>query len=384
MSNSIAKKDWSNSFNLVGKPIVNDYTFKIDEQSAKSSWIYNSMNLGVDCGEKHGTVYAEMMGGYSPESDNVRKVWGKNEDGGADFSTSIEVSWDDRFNEEILENVADLSMITVGLEKTDKGKTYYKKFLNEYDAIAYIKEHLTSDMVVNVKGTLKYSMYNDQTQIRKTINSIVLSSVDDPSKYRATFTQSILLDKESASLKKDNIDKDKGVMYVNARVLDYVKEYNGVEVRGQFPYNIQFEFEMPFDDQDKCKKIVDNVFKVKKGITQITFDGNFVEGGATVTATLDDIPDDIKALIDMGLYEESEALAKCSSNGNRERRMVLRKPAIKLIGEDRTPLIQKFEERYEESDLMLDCMVKGNDDNVPWDEEESESSGDDMDWLNDL
>lgn len=384
MSNSIAKKDWSNSFNLVGKPIVNDYTFKIDEQSAKSSWIYNSMNLGVDCGEKHGTVYAEMMGGYSPESDNVRKVWGKNEDGGADFSTSIEVSWDDRFNEEILENVADLSMITVGLEKTDKGKTYYKKFLNEYDAIAYIKEHLTSDMVVNVKGTLKYSMYNDQTQIRKTINSIVLSSVDDPSKYRATFTQSILLDKESASLKKDNIDKDKGVMYVNARVLDYVKEYNGIEVRGQFPYNVQFEFEMPFDDQDKCKKIVDNVFKVKKGITQITFDGNFVEGGATVTATLDDIPDDIRALIDMGLYEESEALAKCSSNGNRERRMVLRKPAIKLIGEDRTPLIQKFEERYEESDLMLDCMVKNNDDSAPWEEEESESSGDDMDWLNDL
>lgn len=382
MAKSIAKKDWVSNFTLIGVPKINDYTYKIDEKSQKSSWIYNSLNLGVDCGEKHGFVYAEMMGGYSDERDNIIYVHGKKEDGSDDFENRFEIDWENRFDEEILESIGDLCFITVGLEKTDKGKTFVEKFLSEYDAIAYIKKHLTDDMVINVRGSLKYSIYNEKTQIRKTINSIFLSSVDDPSKYKATFTQSILLDKDSVSQK--NFDKDKGVMYVDARVLDYLKELNGVEIKSQYPYNIQFEFEMP-SDQAACKKIMDKVFKVKKGITQMTFDGDFVEGGATVTATIDDIPEDIKALIDV-VFTEEEALAKCSSNGSRERRMVLRKPTVKMVGDDdnKVPVLQKFEERYTEEDLIIDGLSKDEDeDEVPW-EEESDSTGDDLDWLNDL
>lgn len=382
MAKSIAKKDWVSNFTLIGVPKINDYTYKIDEKSQKSSWIYNSLNLGVDCGEKHGLVYAEMMGGYSDERDNIIYVHGKKEDGSDDFENRFEIDWEDRFDEEILETIGDLCFVTVGLEKTDKGKTFAEKFLSEYDAIAYVKKHLTEDMVINVRGSLKYSIYNEKTQIRKTINSIFLSSVDDPSKYRATFTQSILLDKDSVSQK--NFDKDKGVMYVDARVLDYLKELNGVEIKSQYPYNIQFEFEMP-SDQAACKKIMDKVFKVKKGITQMTFDGDFVEGGATVTATIDDIPEDIKALIDV-VFTEEEALAKCSSNGSRERRMVLRKPTVKMVGDDdnKVPVLQKFEERYTEEDLIIDGLSKDEDeDEVPW-EEESNSAGDDLDWLNDL
>lgn len=382
MAKSIAKKDWVSNFTLIGVPKINDYTYKIDEKSQKSSWIYNSLNLGVDCGEKHGLVYAEMMGGYSDERDNIIYVHGKKEDGSDDFENRFEIDWEDRFDEEILETIGDLCFVTVGLEKTDKGKTFAEKFLSEYDAIAYVKKHLTEDMVINVRGSLKYSIYNEKTQIRKTINSIFLSSVDDPSKYRATFTQSILLDKDSVSQK--NFDKDKGVMYVDARVLDYLKELNGIEIKSQYPYNIQFEFEMP-SDQAACKKIMDKVFKVKKGITQMTFDGDFVEGGATVTATIDDIPEDIKALIDV-VFTEEEALAKCSSNGSRERRMVLRKPTVKMVGDDdnKVPVLQKFEERYTEEDLIIDGLSKDEDeDEVPW-EEESNSAGDDLDWLNDL
>lgn len=382
----IMKSDWISNFTLIGKPVITDHTFKIDEKSEKSSWIYNSINLGVDCSEKHGVVYCEGMGGYSDERENVIYVHGKKEDGSDDFDNRFEVAWEDRFDEDILESVGNLCFFTVGLEKTDKGKTFYKEFLSMYDAIAYIQKHLTSDVVVNVKGSLKYSTYNEQTQIRKTINSIVLSSVDDPSKYKAEFTQSILLDKDSASLK--NIDKDKSVMYVDARVLDYVKEYNGVEVKGQLPYPVQFEFEMPLDNQEKCKKIIEKVFRVKKGITQITFEGEFVEGGATVTATREDVPDEIWELVELGLYTEEDALKECSSNGNRERRMVLKKPIVRLVGEEKTPVYQKFEERYDEEDLVLDCMMakdEGSDD-APWDENDAEeSSGDsDMDWLNDL
>lgn len=180
MANTIKKFDWLANFTLIGEAQVNDYTYKIDARSERSSWIYNSINLGIFCGESSGTVYCELMGGYSDERENVIYAHGKDENGRDDFSQQVIVDWDDRFNDEVLDSIGDMSFITVGLEKTATGKTYYKKFLSAYDAIAYAKEHLESGMVVNVKGRLQYSIYNDNVQVRKTIQSIVLSSVDDP------------------------------------------------------------------------------------------------------------------------------------------------------------------------------------------------------------
>lgn len=378
MAEKIVKKDWVSSFTLIGKPIINDYTFKINAKSEKSNWVYNAMNIGIDCGESYGTVYAEMMGGYSEDNENRIYAHGKRDDGSDDFETQLIVKWEDRFDDGVLEEIGDMCFLTVGLEKTTTDKTYYEKFLSAYDAIAYIKEHLTSDMVVNVRGTLKYSIYNDVVQVRKNITSIALSKAEDSSKYKATFTQSVLIDKDSASLK--NIDKDKGVMFVDTKVLDYVKEINGVEVRGQYPFDKQFEFAMDFSNQNACKKIMDKFFKVKKGYTQINFEGDFIEGGAIVNLAVDDLSDDIKDLIDMGIYTEEEALAKCASSGSRERRMVLKKPVIKPVGEDKIPMVQKFEDRYTEEDLILDCM---SEESAPWNKEE-ESSSDDLDWLNSL
>ena len=376
----IKKSDWVSNFTLIGKPVINDYTFKMNEKSEKSQWVYNALNLGVDCGEKHGTVYAEMMGGYSEENENRIYAHGKKEDGSDNFDEQLVIAWEDRFNEEVLENVGDLSFITVGLEKTNEGKTFYQKFLSAYDAIAYVKAHLTNDMVINVRGNLKYSEYNGNVQVRKNITSIALSKAEDSTKYKATFTQSILIDKDSASLK--NIDKDKGVMFIDARILDYVKEVNGIEVKGQYPYKKQFEFAMDFSNEAACKKIMDKLFKVKKGVSQVTFEGDFVEGGAVVTATWDDIPDDIKDLVDMGVYTKEEALAKCTANGSRERRMVLKKPYIKLVGEEKTPVIQVFHERYTEDDLYLDYLYN----NKAEENEEAEESGEstDLDWLSKL
>lgn len=381
----IAKKDWVSSFNLIGKPIVNDYTFKIDERSEKSNWIYNALNLGIYCSEKYGTVYCEAMSGYSADNKNQIYAHGKKDDGSDDFEKQIIVDWEDRFNDDVLEEIGDLSFITVGLEKTDKGQTYYKKFLSAYDAIAYVKEHLSENMVVNVRGNLKYSTYNDNVQVRKNITSIVLSKVDDASKYRASFTQSILVDKDSASLK--NVDKDKSVMYVNARVLDYVKEVNGVEVKGQYPFNKQFEFALDLSNEKQCKTVVEKLFKVKKGVTQINFEGEFIEGGAVVTATWDDVPQDIKDLVDMGIYTKEDALARCTANGSRERRMVLRKPVIKMVGdENKVPVVQKFEERYAEDDLVLDYLYEGKNtiEKVALESPEEDDVDNSMAWLNQL
>ena len=106
----IKKSDWVSNFTLIGKPVINDYTYKIDEKSEKSKWVYNALNLGVDCGEKHGTVYAEMMGGYSEENENRIYAHGKKDDGSDDFDQQITVDWNDRFKDEVLEDIGDLSV----------------------------------------------------------------------------------------------------------------------------------------------------------------------------------------------------------------------------------------------------------------------------------
>lgn len=398
---TLEKKNWSNTFTLIGEAKINkDYTFKLNEKSEKSDWIYNSLNLGVHCGEKHGTVYAELMGGYGAERDNVIYVHGKDEDGRDDFENKFTIDWEDRFDESILETIGDLCFMTVGLEKyevksknSDKKeeKVYYKKFLSAYDMIQYINENLEDGMIINVKGTLKYSQYNGNTQVKKEISSLVLSKVEDPADYKAKFLQTMLLTKDGVG----KVDKKTGVLPIYAKVLDYVRDYKGKEVRQNIPFAKMFEYEMDLENPEMSKKVIEKLFKVSKDVTEITFEGDLVEGGATVVPTEDDLPDDIKTLVEIGVYTPDEAIEKCTVNGGKEKRMVLRKPYIKMIEDKegiKTPVLQKFERKYTEDDLILDFMYEQEDESVV-DDTETEtdteelpfaSDDDDNSWLNNL
>ena len=375
----LTKTNWSQTFTIVGEAIVNDYTFKLDEHSNKSDWIYNQLNLNIDCGSKYGKISVELMGGYGSErNNNVIYVHGKNEDNSDDFKNQYTIDWVDRFDESILEDIGSTCFINIGLEKDIHDKTVVKRFLTPYDAIAYVSENLEDGMVINVRGQLRYQLYNGNVQCRKEINSIFLSKAE-PDAYRASFVQTMLLDKDSAG--KSTIDKDKKVMYVNAYILEKFKEFNGWDLTdngkikgGIFvPLRKTFEFDLNGKEPTQTAKLIDKVFKVKKGVTQITFEGEFVETGAAVTATEDDLTDDVKDMIDCGFYTLEEALAKCSTNGARERKMMILKPQIRMVGDDdnKTSQVQIFPEQFAEEDLQLDCLVPReteDDDEVPFEE----------------
>lgn len=350
---SIKKTNWVSNFNLVGRAKINDNTFKIDEVS-DSGWEYSNLNLGVDCGERCGVVYANMMGGFSRERQNVIYVHGKKEDGSDDWQNNFQIDWKDRFNEELLETIGDGCFIVVGLERTDSDKLFRNRFLSQYDAINYIKEHLEDDDIITVRGNLKYSFYNDNVTMQRDIQSIFLSKAE-PKDFRATFRQSILLDKESVNPKED-IDTELNRAKIHARVLDYIKEINGVEIKGNYPFNFNFDFD--FETKEKFTSFYKAIFKVTKDITQVNFEGEFVNSGAVVQATAEDISDDLKALIDIGMYTEEEVLAKYASN-NYERRYVLVKPILRKEGdgESATVVAQIFKERYTEDELDINVIT---------------------------
>lgn len=341
------------------------------------------MYVGVDCG-KGNIVYAEMRSGFFPDKDNVIRAYDKTEKDDAGKSKSVEIAWEDRFDEALLDNIADSSFLTVGVEKDVKGKTLYKKFLTAYDAVEYLNEHLEDGAVVNVKGNIGYSEYDGNVSIKKEITSIVLSKVEEEDDFKATFSQTVLVDTKSIGKK----DEEKGTMILNAYVIDYVgsPKIDGekVAIKKNITYPIAFEVAIN-ENPEVTAKMLQRFFKPKKKnyLNEITVVGNLIEGATVVNITEDDIPDDIKELIAMGLYSEEEAEKKCAvGNGNREKRMVIVKPDISYVGqgEERKPTVAFEENKYEDSDLyfyeqaLADAGVEPNDTDI---EENTETSEDD-------
>jgi hypothetical protein len=360
-------KKGASTFQLIGEAKINDYTFKIDEES-NSGWVYNNMNLGVDCGNGN-TVYCDMMGGYSSTSDSVIYVHGKIEDDNGkevdDFENRFTIDWDDRFDQDIIDQVGKQCFITIGLEKDAKDKTFIKRFLSAYDAIAYIQENLTEGTVINVKGNLKYSPYQGNTQIKKEVTSVFLSKADESSKYSATFQQTILVDKDSIG----KYDKETGAFPISAYVIDYVGKYGEKkqEIKQNVVFPKTFQFEVAETEIEKGTKLLNKMFKAKKdNVNEIMVEGNIIEGQAKVNITIDDIPDDIKELIELGAYTEEEALAKCAVGNTREKKMVIKKPVIRMVGEgdEKTPVIMRTEDKYKFDDLVfLSQLVNEDEDN---------------------
>lgn len=381
-----ALKKGKATFNLIGRVKVTDKTFNLDN-SYDSGWTDNSMYVGVDCGNGN-TVYAEMRSGFFPDKDNVIRAYSKDEKDDAGKSKSVEIAWEDRLDESLYDSISDSSFLTVGVEKDVKDKTVYKKFLTAYDAVEYLNEHLEDGMIVNVKGTIGYSEYDGNVSTKKEITSIVLSKIDDEADFKATFSQTILVDSKSIGKKND----DKGTMELTAYVVDYVgkPKIDGekIEVKKNVTYPKTFEVSIN-ENPEITAKMLQRFFKPKKGkITEITVTGNLVEGGSTVNITEDDIPDDIKELIEMGLYSEEEAEKKIAvGNGNRERRMIIVKPDITYVGtgDDRKPTVAFEDGKYDEDDLyfyeqaLLDAGAEpSSDDDTDSENEETSSEDDDL------
>jgi hypothetical protein len=357
-------------FNVTGEVKISDFTFKIDELS-ESGWKYNALNLGIDCGNGN-VVYADMMGGFSTKRENSIYVSSKE-----DITNSYTIDWEDRFNEHILETIHPSKFIKIGIEKDAKGNAFTKKFLSEYDAIAYLKEYLKDGMVVNINGNLKHSIYNGKTQVKKEIKSIFLSKAE-PENYKATFVQSILINQDSLG----KLDKETATYPLTARVVDYTKMWEDKEVKTNVPMIFNCEIEVNKSKPEVTKKMIDKFFKVNKDVTEIIVEGKIVEGQQTVQVTVDDIPEDIKELIELGIYSEEEILNKMAVGGDRVKKFIITKPYVQMTGQDenKTPQIFVEKEKYKNEDLILDFMIASDiEENT-----EKENEDDDMGWLTEL
>ena len=321
-----------NSFRAIGKAKVNERTFEIDKVS-DSKWQYNKMNLGVQVAEGQ-TVFAQAMGGFSQVKDSfVYNVHSKE-----DSSNMFNVAFKDRLNPAITETIANRDFFRVGLEH-ENGEIQTKRFLHEYDMIAYVKEHLQDGMTIVVSGDLTYRTYNDATQVQKEIKSVYLHRSEFVEKVEAPefgcfFEQEILLDEYSVDKKSL---KDRNLVGIDAKVLNYQKEFTNAEGKGfVIPFPVRFMFDVSSENGDK---MVTKLFKVDKkkgdGIRSLIVHGHIIEGHAEGKATKDDLTQEVLDLIELGLFSEEEALKQVHVRGDRVFEMHIDKPAIVKDSDDK-------------------------------------------------
>lgn len=410
-------------FNLVGKAKVSGFTFKTDLESSKedSDWIYNQMNLGVECG-KEGVIYADLMGGYGSERENFVNVHGKKKgDNGQDqddFENMFKIDWEDRLDEDNFDSIGDRCFITVGLEKDDKDKTVYKKFITPYDAIQYISENLQDGMVINVKGDIKYKKYKDTYTVSKEIKSIALSNATED-KFKATFIQTIFVEPDAIG----KPDKETMTIPVTGYVVDFLKELNGDKitrkVKGKEKYGCNLPIIKTFDveiaeNKENTMKFLKQFKAKNKKVTEITVEGIFTKGSLnTVEVGEEDIPDDIKELIELGVIEKDEVVGKMAfANGSKKpERMIIKKPFISMVESNgnKIPKIARESDKYSEDDLnpylIIEAWggrviksddIESSDENISTNEdsdeidvnklmdEDSNDDDEDEDWLKDL
>lgn len=395
----LVKKNWVSRFSIRGVAKINQKSFSFDQRSDKG-WIYNRLNFGIDCGADIGTVYVQAMGGYSSKGNSVIYVHGKDENNKDDFENRYTIDFEDRNDPSVISEIGDTCFSNVYLEKDVKENLSLERFLSDYDLIKYLSEHLEDGMCISVSGTMQWQEYNGNVNAQRNIQRVTLVD-NDPDKYHANFTQTVLIDRDSFN--KEKFDKDKNVFYITGHVLERVKSYSGHNLVDDnnksgklIPLPVVFEYEPP-KNKDVALKAIKKLFQPKKGVTQITFDGDYICSGAVVQTTIDDLPDDIKEMIELGIYTEEDALAKCADNGSRENRMILRSPQIKNVVDDdgnKSPAVQLFENMYDDEDLIIefpddesDGFMKVDDSDeeaIPFDEKKDGEDEDSLDWLSQL
>ena len=337
-------------FNLIGKVKLTDNTFKMNTVY-DSGWTDNKMYVGVDCGNGN-IVYAEMSGGFFPDNKGFITAFSKDDKDEDGKSKKLSISWEDRLDESWVDMVAPSNVFTVGLERDVKGKTVYKKFLHKYDAVKYLNEALKNDMIVNIKGKLTYSQYKENVIIKKEITSIVLSNFENEEDFRATFSQSILLD--SSSVGKYNIEKN--TISLDGYVVDYVGspkiDGNKVEIKKNIAFPVSFEIGMD-ENKEKNEMVSKVLFKTKRGnVSRIQVIGNIIESGSVVNVTEDDITEDVKLMLQLGMYTNDDVGHTCAIDDSpREKRFVIIKPDIER--KDNIVSVICDRDIYKEEDLLF-------------------------------
>ena len=306
-------------FSAYGKVSISADTFPTDAVKAASGYTYKRVSFPVSVGDNN-TIYVQMMGGYSPKKP---VIYARNTD-----NDPIEVNWDLRTNENILENIADRSFVKVRLEKDADGKLIEKKFLSEFDAITYMADRLKDGQQVYIGGDVEYRHYNGQIQRSFNMTTVALDENEDR-KPSAQLSQTYLIDSTSVDRDWEDQLEEKKQLVVNAYVPQYVGKHEGKQIKKTLAFPQQFVLKATDKNMDKRKAIVKRFLLTDEDVVrELSLLCDLVDGYEESTGNVE-LSDDLKELIKLGFMTEEAAEKQMTIGGNRVRETVLVRPMLR-------------------------------------------------------
>lgn len=317
-------------FDVVGEIVIDTKTFTLGQPGKNNqNWIQNIFNPRIDA-DNGKSMYMRFSSGYDAVKGKTIYTRSKNE-------SNLEVSFVDRNNENILNLVDEKSFIKVGISKEmikdeATGKEYkqwkYKNFLDTFDVVAFLQQvmPMASKQKVRITGAIKFSTYNGEVQRNYDIQSIYLlnnnEEVGKEMQPKLEFTQNFLLTKGCVI---DELDGEKGVATVNALVMiREKKEFKTVPVKLLMK---------PQDEQAKetYKRLIPKFFEIDEDkVRRINLECIFEVGYVSGNVNENELPDDAKELLDLGLYTLEEVM-KMYAVRERVDNLLIRRPKVKIV-----------------------------------------------------
>lgn len=367
-------KGGQSSFTLMGRAIVKEDALQGVQQKEKSTWRHVNSSFGVDTGEGN-TIYARIWGGYKVDKP-ILKRWDKE-------NNFVDIKWENRLNEEIISNLRPNELFKAGFERGEDGKLIIKEFISEIDFEDYLREHLADGMSVRVRGEVEYSEYNDDINRRYNIKSVFLA---EPYKGKdgetvtpvplAQIRQTYLLDSDALDRKwESELEKD-GKTIVRAVVPQYLSnrkvgdKYVDFKKTVPLGQGIVIKLKDATDEKELATKkvIINKFFKVKRDVVrEIVLVNNINEGYDEATGV--EINDEMRELIELGVFTEEDIKKQVTIRGNRISELVFLQPAVtkKDTGEIK---LQLDDAKYAPEALVVP-FIDGEDDTDSAEEEES-------------
>lgn len=350
MTNEINKKQTLGRFDIVGNIAVDSNVFALGGRGKNNqNWISNVFNPRVE-GEDGASMFVRIQDGYHEVNGKTIYVRSTNDE-------SMEIKFADRFNENILSLVNEMSFIKVFTKKVEKvneenGNKYMaweepKKFLTVFDAINFLNTimPLTSKNKVRMTGEVKYTKYNGKVQRNFELKTIyILTNNEEVGKEMPlgfNFTQNIIVMKDAVNM--DRFETE-GVATVQAKL--YVrKTANQYEII-ELPLTVRATEE----NKDTYKRVLEKYMTVadKDSVRRVNIEGVFKVGYISANVNEAELPPSALELIEDGFYSREEVL-KMYLKKERVDETLLRRPIVRII--DGTPAVDMSETDYTIEDI---------------------------------
>lgn len=223
-----------------------------------------SMNFGIKESD-HNMGFVEAFDG---EQKTIKTMNSDNE--------KIEISWNDRFDEDVVLSVASYKKTTVDLGEEFGGR---HKFITMYDAIEYLKENLPKyNGKVTVTGQMVKEPYKGKYYDKFKFQSVY--AVADDKKNRLLVTADVYYNKDSV----DKADwKSEKKILIDGYIPQYINKDEGTKF---IPQQFVFNASKYDENNEKHKKLLDCKLKyiniTKKNMMHILWECVLLNGTETV------------------------------------------------------------------------------------------------------